>query len=47
MIHDPDERDHDKYNSNFSVHSHLTLRNNMWEAVRLDLLSLTGTKVAE
>ena len=26
MIHDPDELGHDKYNSNFSVHSHLTSR---------------------
>ena len=33
MIHDPDERPHDKYHSNFSVHSHLTSRKHMWEAV--------------
>ena len=47
MIHDPDELGHDKYNSNFSVHSHLTLRKHTWEVVQLDLLLLTGTKVAE
>ena len=46
MIHDPDERGHDKHNSNFSVHSHLTSRKHMWEAVQLDLLSPNGTKVA-
>ena len=47
MIHDPDERGHDKCNSNFSVHSHLTSnsRKHTWEAVQLDLVSLTGTKV--
>ena len=38
---------HDKYNSNFSAHSHLTQKKQMWEAVQLDLLSLNGTKVAE
>ena len=47
MIHDHDERGHDKYNSNFSAYSHLTQKKQMWEAVQLDLLSLTGIKVAE
>ena len=47
MIHDPDELGHDKYNSNFSVYPHLTWRKHMWEVVQLDLLLLTGTKVAE
>ena len=47
MIHGADELGHDKYNSNFSVHSHNFEKTQMWEAVQLDLLLLTGTKVAE
>ena len=32
MIHDPVERGHDKYNSNFSLHSLSTSRKHKWQA---------------
>ena len=41
QVNDFDERGHDKYNSNFSVHSLSTSRKHKWQAVRFDLLSLT------